>query len=488
MLAESNRKTRLPKFIEETSNLLGIPPEDLEISNLDRMVEIRSHIRTDSWGVVAAHDCTRPQVEAFLQRLAATEPAPVWIVSSLRYQEAIGAVRTPMANVLPVWLEINEGLGYLDLVSSDEKSWVTISWEDWTDTFVIEAGGAWAELVETTPKNLWHARHNIIDVFPNGKAWLENLPNLIADLEQEWHLDLEPQTRGNYAFVIPCGEHVLKLLPPSDNLNRELTTMLAWNGNGAAKIHKHNADRGAMLIERLRPGAELTTLYHQGRDEEATQIACTLMPRLAIPLTNGQIPIPNSHHQIPLPNSHNQIPLPSQGGVRGGLAAPETPANQQIPTAVHRAADLANLRKRFNGKTGPFPTHLVEAAETLFKDLIASQGPPHLIHADLHHENILQSERGWLAIDPHGLIAEREFEAYSWLNNPNGLSKNPDLKAITQRRLHQISDLTGFDRERIRGWAIACAVLSSWWSFDGHGAANEADLAVAEVLLRHRAQ
>jgi streptomycin 6-kinase len=287
------------------------------------------------------------------------------------------------------------------------------------------------------------ATSNIIDVFPNGNAWLESLPNLIADLQQKWQLTLEPQTRGNYAFVIPCGENVLKLLPLSDNFNRELTTMLAWNGNGAAKIHKHDADRGAMLIERLRPGAELTTLYHQGRDEEATEIACTLMPRLAIP----------------------------------------QPSNSPIPTAADRAADLQNLRKRFNGKTGPFPTHLVEAAESLFKDLIASQGPPHLIHADLHHENILQSERGWLAIDPHGLIAEREFEAYSWLNNPNGLSKNPDLKAITKRRLYQIADLTGFDRERVRGWAIACAVLSSWWSFDGHGSANEADLAVADALL-----
>jgi streptomycin 6-kinase len=318
------------------------------------------------------------------------------------------------------------------------------------------------------------ATSNIRDVFPNGKAWLENLPTLIADLQREWHLALEPQTRGNYAFVIPCGDHVLKLLPPSDTFNRELTTMLAWNGNGAAKIQRYDADRGAMLIERLRPGAELTTLYHQGRDEQATEIACTLMPKLAIPLT-----------------SSHQIPLPSQGGGRGGLAAPHTPDDQQpapnqntpIPTAADRAADLANLRKRFNGRTGPFPPHLVEAAETLFKDLIASQGPPHLIHADLHHENILQSERGWLAIDPHGLIAEREFEAYSWLNNPNGLSKNPDLKAVTKRRLDQISDLTGFDRERIRGWAIACAVLSSWWSFDGHGKANQADLAVAGQLL-----
>jgi streptomycin 6-kinase len=443
MLAESNRRARLPEFIEETSILLGLQQENLEVSDLDRMLEIRSHIRTDSWGVVEAHDCNRPQVEAFLQRLAATETTPVWIVNSLSYQEAIGAVRVPMANVLPVWLEISERSGFLDLVSSDEQSWVTITWEDWTDTFVIEAGGIWASVVETKPENLCFANRNIIDVFENGKTWLENLPSLIADLEREWQLTLEPKTRGNYAFVIPCGDHVLKLLPPSDNFNHELTTMLAWNGNGAAQILRYDAERGAMLIERLRPGTELTTLYHQDRDEEATAIACALMPRLAIPLRS----------------------------------------NSQIPTAAERAADLQNLRKRFNGSTGPFATHLVEAAESLFNDLLASQGPPHLVHADLHHENILQSERGWLAIDPHGLIAEREFEAYSWLNNPNGLSKNPDLKAITKRRLHQISDITGFDRERIRGWAIACAVLSSWWSFDGHGQANEADLVVADVLL-----
>ncbi len=319
-----------------------------------------------------------------------------------------------------------------------------------------------------------NAKANIIDAYGEAAAeWLANLPSLIDDLAAKWSLDLEPHAKGNYSFVIPCGEHVLKLLPPGEAFDRELTAMLAWNGKSAAKIANHDP-RGAMLIERLRPGTELTALYHDGRDEEATAIACSLMPKLA----------------IPLPNSTTQIPLPSLGGVRGGLATPHTSDDQQrapkrhIPTAADRAAELNSLRNRFNGETGPFPTKLVDAAESLFRDLLVSQGTPKLIHADLHHENILQSGRGWLAIDPHGLIAEPEFETYAWLNNPIGLSKNPELNAICRRRLDQIADLTGFDRERIRGWGVACAVLSAWWSFDDHGSKSDADLIVAEGLLK----
>jgi len=217
--------------------------------------------------------------------------------------------------------------------------------------------------------------------------------------------------------------------------------MLTWNGKGAARIQDYD-ERGAMLIERARPGIELTTLHREGRDEEATAITCQLMLRLTVK------------------------------------------TDYPFPTATDRAADLAGLRKRFNGNTGPFPEHLVDAAENLFAELIASQGEQVLIHGDLHHENILSARREpWLAIDPHGLIAEREFETYALLLNPDGIAKNPDLEAISRRRIDQMCDLLGFDRERIRGWGIACAVLSAWWSLDGHGTGYEDALTIAEVLL-----
>jgi streptomycin 6-kinase len=242
--------------------------------------------------------------------------------------------------------------------------------------------------------------------------------------------------------VIPAGDYVLKLLPPSEEFGRQTEALLAWKGDGSVKVEKFDCERGAMLIERARPGIELTRLFHEGRDEEATTITCELMPRLAVK------------------------------------------ADYSFPTAADRAADLTNLRKRFIGKTGPFPEHLVDAAENLFSELVASQGEQVLIHGDLHHENILSAQREpWLAIDPHGLIAEREFETYALILNPDGIAKNPDLKAISRRRIDQMSDLLGFDRERVRGWGIACAVLSAWWSLDGHGKGYEDALTIAEALL-----
>jgi streptomycin 6-kinase len=50
------------------------------------------------------------------------------------------------------------------------------------------------------------------------------------------------------------------------------------------------------------------------------------------------------------------------------------------------------------------------AAETA-ADLLATQRDVVVLHGDMHHENILKfSSRGWLAIDPKGLVGERGFD------------------------------------------------------------------------------
>jgi streptomycin 6-kinase len=53
-----------------------------------------------------------------------------------------------------------------------------------------------------------------------------------------------------------------------------------------------------------------------------------------------------------------------------------------------------------------------------------------VLHGDIHHGNILDAgQRGWLAIDPKGLIAERGFDFAN-------MFCNPDLKtAVAPRRL-----------------------------------------------------
>ena len=138
-----------------------------------------------------------------------------------------------------------------------------------------------------------------------------------------------------------------------------------------------------------------------------------------------------------------------------------------FPTVADWASELSALRPTFGGGTGPFPAHLVDAAEGLFAELIPSQGPNTLLHGDLHHFNILLDEtRGWLAIDPQGVVGEAEYECGALLRN-HDLDKRDfaDLKRITARRIDILAETLGFDRERIAGWGLAQAVLSAWWDW-----------------------
>jgi len=51
-----------------------------------------------------------------------------------------------------------------------------------------------------------------------------------------------------------------------------------------------------------------------------------------------------------------------------------------------------------------------------------------------------------------------------------------------RRRVDTVADLTGFDRERVRGWALAQAVLSEVWTADDPSRASHVDLRAARLL------
>ena len=127
---------------------------------------------------------------------------------------------------------------------------------------------------------------------------------------------------------------------------------------------------------------------------------------------------------------------------------------------------------------------LVEQAERLFVELLASQDSPVLLHGDLHHWNIAQAEREpWLALDPKGLVGEPAYEVGAWLRNPMPeVNTWPDLRRMLLRRVDQFHDRLGLDRERMRGWGMAQAVLSAWWFYEDEGEYDPSVLAIAEAL------
>lgn len=279
-----------------------------------------------------------------------------------------------------------------------------------------------------------------------GVEWLKRLPALIADCAQRWSLMvLPPFELLSYNYVAPAvradgTDVVLKVGVPNPELLTEIEALRLFDGHGIVQLLEADRDQGALLLERLKPGTLLSSLSD---DQQATSIAAQVMRQL-------WKPVPSGH---------------------------------PFPTVAKWALGLKRLRNHFGGDTGPFPSTLVEAAETLFADLIDSMSEPVLLHGDLHHFNILAAERQpWLALDPKGVVGEPAYEVGALLRNPMpDILAEPDVKRILARRVDQLADELGFDRDRLVGWALAQAVLSAWWSFEDHSHGWEAGIAFAEI-------
>jgi streptomycin 6-kinase len=283
-----------------------------------------------------------------------------------------------------------------------------------------------------------------------GQAWLDELAASIADYERRWAIRVAaPFANLSYNYVAPAvradGSHViLKLGMPHPELTSEIAALRLWDGHGCARLIAAEPERGALLSERLLPGGMLLDLAN---DDEATRTAAQVMRALWRP-------------------------------------APPAPADAVFPTAARWASGLRRLRARFDGATGPLPGEMVERAESLFAELLASAGASMLLHGDLHHENILAAERApWLAIDPKGLIGEAEYEVGALIRNPlPRLLERPDVTATLARRFDILTETLGFDRGRMIAWSYAQAILSAWWHIEDHSHGWEPTIALAERL------
>ena len=236
----------------------------------------------------------------------------------------------------------------------------------------------------------------------------------------------------------PHGPAVLKVFKPPREEARSSLALRHYGGHGAVPILAF--DEEAVLTRRVNPGTALSDLVRAGRDDEATDIVCDVAASLHAP------------------------------GVAAGT----------WPTVAQWGADFDEHQR--SAQAHLLPSDLVEAARHGFFDLCRSQSEPVLLHGDLHHDNILHDERlGWLAIDPKGVVGEREYELGAALRNPVG---SPDLytdPGVMRRRVQRMAARLGFDGGRVLRWCFAQAVLSALWCVqDGHDGADVA-LEVARV-------
>ncbi len=286
-----------------------------------------------------------------------------------------------------------------------------------------------------------------------GRQFLDELPALIDEAVRRWNLTgVQPVSNLSYNFVAyalssttsPTDQPrsvVLKIGVPDRELTSEMAALRSFDGRGAVRLIDADAARGMILMERVKPGDLLADLPD---DDQATHIAAQVMLKLWRP----------------------------------------APKNQDFIQLSDWFEGFKKLRRHFNGTTGPLDKTLVERAESAVKDFFTEKYTPMLIHGDLHHFNILSSERGWLAIDPKGVIGPAGYEVGPLLINPwcvKGLS--PNLSQITERRIAILSEHLGIERRRILDWGIAHAVLSAWWGItDNTG--WESSIACAGIFSR----
>ena len=106
----------------------------------------------------------------------------------------------------------------------------------------------------------------------------------------------------------------------------------------------------------------------------------------------------------------------------------------------------------------------------ILRELLAHQQMVRPLHGDLHHDNIVTGgPRGWLAIDPQGLVGDPAYDVANIFGNPlNALPEIVDPQRI--RRLCAIFSKTlDCSQERILRYAIAHAGASICWSLEDDG-------------------
>jgi streptomycin 6-kinase len=92
-------------------------------------------------------------------------------------------------------------------------------------------------------------------------------------------------------------------------------------------------------------------------------------------------------------------------------------------------------------------------------------------------------ERGWMAIDPKGLVGERGFDFANIFTNPDlddpacGIAVAPRRFA---RRVEVVAGAAGLERRRLLQWILAWTGLSAAW-FLGDGEPADIDRRVAEM-------
>ena len=268
------------------------------------------------------------------------------------------------------------------------------------------------------------------------KRWRVSAPELIAETfsSRIWKVRRED---GSPAIV--------KALKPFDDVEDELRGehYLAWRrGEGAVQLL--GRDGHSMLLE-YAGDTLLSAVLDQESDNAATAIAAEVMTRLFSP----------SSHSFP----------------------------SELQPLRERYASL--FKKAATDRDAGHASIYVDAA-AIADRLLDDPHDVRPLHGDLHHENILQGPRGWLTIDPKGILGDPGFDAANMFYNAPG---HDEICSDPQRIAHMaevFAKTLSQTPSAILDHAFAWGCLSSSWHHEDENEDETRELTIAAAIRKVR--
>ena len=264
--------------------------------------------------------------------------------------------------------------------------------------------------------------------------------SLLAPWLDRWHLIPDGEAFASLGgLLLPVRKDGAAAMLKVSSEPEEIaggTLMAWWSGQGAAPVLAHEGE--ALLMARATGLASLADMARTGQDDAASQIICAALDRLHAPRPGR------------LPTTLN--PLPDWFGAL-------------TPAAARHGGILAK-------------------SHAMARQLLNDPRDICVLHGDAHHGNFLDfGDRGWLAIDPKGLIGERGFDYANIFCNPD--LATAVVPGRVRRQVAVVAKAADLDPMRTLQWLLAYAGLSASWTLaDGKnpaGALQIAEIAVAEL-------
>jgi streptomycin 6-kinase len=221
-----------------------------------------------------------------------------------------------------------------------------------------------------------------------------------------------------------------------------------WDGHGAVRVHEHDAERYALLLERCEPGTELGRAHGVPADERLSHATDVLQElwRADVPHTGDGAPV-----------------LDRLGDVTAEWA------------------DLAEERAARDWPAG-IDTGLFTLGARLLRELPGTAGREVVLHGDFNPGNVLAARRRpWLAIDAKPMTGDPAYDLWPLVEQVDDPFAAPDPAAVLAHRTALVADELGLDPWRVRAWAVARHVEYALWSVVEEEAA---DLAGSVRLMR----